>query len=473
MVHQLLRKPRERYRRGPFTASVLVVRAAADTSQLRWPYPPTIDYEEAFLTENPFLETVTHNCTVRSNTSVSAQWVRTAYHDMSTANVDTGTGGMDASIRYELDRPENIGIGMKATLSDFNFAQRPSCSMADLLAIGVVFGFRACGGPLVPYRAGRVDATEAGVAGVPEPHQPIEQHIETFRKQGFTQSEMISLVACGHTLGGVRSADFPTAQIDSNVDVALFHGKQPYGLDVVTGYLDGSSPNPLILSSNVTMNSDQRIFSSDGNVTMQKLSDKTTFDQTCTTLLERMINTVPQGITLSDVILPIENRLSRVYLYPSPTAENELVLTAALRVCNITSLFRLELTSLQLLNPPSGLTVKLFWSDRRSPTTCPPSGCSVSALRSFSVGQGQGLKTLWNISTAVRYQFEAHIAANSSIDKFWFVLSDGSTLDNGGNGFVIDQDDFLWDPSRSKRVGNRANVTVAVSEIIRILAKCR
>lgn len=30
-----------------------------------------------------------------------------------------------------------------------------------------------------------------------------------FRRQGFSQTEMITLVACGHTIGGVRNTDFP------------------------------------------------------------------------------------------------------------------------------------------------------------------------------------------------------------------------------------------------------------------------
>ncbi|KAH8827142.1 heme peroxidase [Flagelloscypha sp. PMI_526] len=354
---------------------------------------------------------------------------------------------MDASIRYEQDRPENIGSGMVASLNDFNGVQRPYCSMADLLAIGVVFSYRVCGGPLIPYRAGRVDATEAGVAGVPEPHQTIEEHIESFRKQGFTQSEMIALVACGHTVGGVRNADFPTAQIDPSVNVALFHGEQKYGRDIVTEFLDGTTPNPLVVSPNITMRSDQRVFSSDGNATMQSLTDPTHFDQTCSTLLERMINTVPWGVTLTDVIVPIENRVFDFRLFPSKDTEGELVLTVALR----------------LLNPPAGVIVKLFWSDRRGPATCPASGCSVDS--SSISAAGRGLKDLFGVTTARRYHFEGHINAASSIDKFWFELSDGTKIDNGGDGFAIEQDDFLFDPFRSFHIGvfpATISVTVAV-----------
>jgi len=75
--------------------------------------------------------------------------------------------------------------------------------------MGVVWGVSACGGPIIPFRGGRIDSLKAGPLGVPEPHQDIATHTEKFRLQGLNQAEMISLVACGHTLGAVRSDDFP------------------------------------------------------------------------------------------------------------------------------------------------------------------------------------------------------------------------------------------------------------------------
>ena len=47
----------------------------------------------------------------------AANWVRTAYHDMATHNVDTGEGGLDASIYFELDRAE-VGKSMQTVLED-------------------------------------------------------------------------------------------------------------------------------------------------------------------------------------------------------------------------------------------------------------------------------------------------------------------------------------------------------------------
>ena len=53
------------------------------------------------------------------------------------------------------------------------------------------------GGPEIPYRFGRVDAMKPNNPGVPEPQQPLADHISSFKKQGFTKEEMIGLVACG------------------------------------------------------------------------------------------------------------------------------------------------------------------------------------------------------------------------------------------------------------------------------------
>lgn len=94
--------------------------------------------------------------------------------------------------------------------------------MADVIALGAVFAVVACGGPVIPFSAGRVDATEAGPPLVPQPQEPLASHIESFRRQGFNETEMIALVACGHTIGGVRQADFPLIVTNTSIDVDTF-----------------------------------------------------------------------------------------------------------------------------------------------------------------------------------------------------------------------------------------------------------
>ncbi|KAK7045468.1 hypothetical protein VNI00_007721 [Paramarasmius palmivorus] len=425
-------------------------------SSRQWPYTAQVNYAEQLLFESTDL---TINCLERDDTTVAAQWIRTAYHDMATHNVHDGTGGLDASIRFELDRAENVGIGMAETLSDFHRLQTRVVGMADLLAMAVVHAYGGCGGPFVPYRAGRVDASAAGVPGVPEPHQDLASHIASFERQGFTQSEMIALVACGHAVGGVRKDDFPTAGL--NDDFELFHGAQAYDNTVVTGWLDGTTPNPLVTAANVTMRSDLRIFNSDNNATMTSLASRANFDSTCKSLLERMINAVPSGVTLTDVIDPIENKVGKARLFVSSTSDN-LVLTTTLRLVNPAD------------NPQR--TITLFWTDRRSPATCPSTGCSVQSASVQRI-TGSDVNTIFPSGfdlrgiTAFRYSFQADINPTSSIAKFWFEIDehDGSpktVLDNGGNGYPIDQDEVLYDPLRSTLFtgssGSREIVTIAV-----------
>jgi len=92
--------------------------------------------------------------------------------------------------------------------------------VADTIALGAVVSVAACGGSLIPYRAGR---TVPGPATVPEPLQSIASHIgESFRQRGFNQTEMKALVACGHIFGGVRQADFPFIVTDDAIDIDTF-----------------------------------------------------------------------------------------------------------------------------------------------------------------------------------------------------------------------------------------------------------
>lgn len=141
----------------------------------------------------------------------AAEWIRVAYHDMATADVEAGTGGLDASISFETDRDENKGPAFNATMKQLYLFHSARSSMADMIAMAVTLAVGSCseGKVNVPYRGGRIDATEAGPLGVPEPQQDLDTHTGIFQKQGFNQTEMIGLVACGHSVGGVHGAVFP------------------------------------------------------------------------------------------------------------------------------------------------------------------------------------------------------------------------------------------------------------------------
>jgi catalase (peroxidase I) len=77
-----------------------------------------------------------------------------------------------------------------------------------LIALGATIAVVVTGGPLIPFSYGRIQATFPGFDNVPQPQEDLATHIEEFKLMGFTSTEMISLVACGHTIGGVRNPDF-------------------------------------------------------------------------------------------------------------------------------------------------------------------------------------------------------------------------------------------------------------------------
>ncbi|EEB91335.1 hypothetical protein MPER_10319 [Moniliophthora perniciosa FA553] len=395
-----------------------------------WP-DPQVEYADKVLFGDSFLSAIAADCAPRDETTIAAQWVRIAYHDMATHNVDDGTGGLDSSIAYERDRPENIGSGMLASINDFVLFTSPATGLADTIAMGAVIGVAACGGPVVPFRAGRVDATTAGQPGVPEPQQDLASHTESFRRQGFTGSEMIALVACGHTLGGVRREDFPEVIHDTSVNLTTFDSTIQFDNVVVTEYLSGITNNPLVIGPNTTTNSDLRIFSSDKNVTMQSIASPDSFSKTCSSLFERMINTVPKDVKLSEVVEPIEYKL---------------------------------------LSSNAQRRVTLFWADRQG-SVCGTLGCSVQPESSRRAGFTY-LTRMRGITEGTQYTFSAKVNMTSSISKFWFEIDEGDgsgpiVVDNAGSGYVIDQDTVLLDLGRSKRIftpdfSNPINFVVAV-----------
>ncbi|GLB40889.1 putative peroxidase family protein [Lyophyllum shimeji] len=422
---------------------------ASGAAIFRWP-DPQLAFIDTTLYEVNILPVLTANCTQRKSTTVAAQWIRIAYHDMSTHDVNDGSGGLDASIVFELDRPQNVGTGMRDSLNDFTSSTSPHVGMADIIAMGAVLGVASCGGPVIPYRGGRIDAQVAGPATVPEPQQDLQSHIDAFKRQGFTQAEMIALVACGHSLGGVRRDDFPQI-VDATAPngFANFDGI-PLKFDnaVVTEYLDDTTANPLVKTANVTTRSDLRIFSSDGNATMQSIASPDNFSKTCATLLERMINTVPKDVTLTEPVEPIESKVGGVALIPQ---NGSYVLRASLR---------------RLSTNPNRV-VTMFWEERNGQGSfCPPAGCPVNST-SPSVSGVSSFAALKGVNKFATYIFNAQIPLNTSVSKFWFTVDekDGSgpqVVDNGGSGFVIDQDTVLFDPSRTSATRTSFSLVIAV-----------
>jgi hypothetical protein len=225
---------------------------------------------------------------------------------MITHDAEAGTGGLDASIFWELERAENVGSAFKNTFSFFSGFYNTRASASDLVALGVSVATGACAGPKVPFRAGRIDANKAGPPGVPEPHTNLEKTLDAFVNAGFDNKDMVAMVACGHAIGGVHSMDFPDitgipadpnndTSVPFQKDVSSFHN------GVVTEFLNGKTKSPLVVAKNDTLNSDKRIFNSD-RATMKNLATRSNFNSMCGDIFARMIDTVPKAVKLTDTI---------------------------------------------------------------------------------------------------------------------------------------------------------------------------
>ncbi|PBP17325.1 heme peroxidase [Diplocarpon rosae] len=243
----------------------------------------------------------------------SAQWVRFAFHDFVTADISAGTGGIDASLGFESEREENMGLFVEDTMEFLATSVSAYLSTADHVPLAVLLAIASCGAhpEAIPLRVGRIDATQAGPAGVPGPLDALEPTLARFAKAGFAANETIALTACGHSLGRVHHSNFPeivdaSAVSATNLNGGVAFDSSPAAVDpnVMNEYLTGTNGRggPLVTSPNIAARSDLRLFSSDGNATIQTLSQ--TFAQTCSALFEKMLNTVPKTVSLSDPVAP-------------------------------------------------------------------------------------------------------------------------------------------------------------------------
>ena len=246
---------------------------------------------------------------------------------------------------------------------------------------------------------------------------------------------MIAMVACGHTLGGVHNSDFPEITDDTAEDgVHMFEaGNSNANFDnaIVTEYLDGSTVNLLVIGSNETTNSDGRIFRADGNATMKAMADPAAFQSRCADILERMIDTVPSSVALTDAIQPIEVK---------PYVE-ELALDGN-GTLRFEGRIRLRITG----NYDDDRTVHLTYADREGKNA----SRTIEARRAtLKGGTSSGLfRELF-----AWHEFATTLDAGAGISKFHVHLTSPSTgavevRDNGGAGFPLD-DAVLYQKAQS------------------------
>ncbi|KAG5915648.1 hypothetical protein E4U42_007958 [Claviceps africana] len=383
----------------------------------------------------------------------AAEWLRTAFHDMSTANTFFNTGGLDGSLQYELDNGENTGPGHRSTLRFMSTYVTTRSPLSDLLALGVYMSVRSCGGadgPIVPFRAGRKDASAAGALGVPQPQNSAFTFQQQFQRMGFTTEEMIQVTACGHTLGGVHVEEFPelvSREHMVNGNVALDSTDAVFDNKVVTEYLSGNTTNPLVVGPSVKnkKNSDFKVFNSDGNKTMSALADAKTFKTVCQTVLQKMIDVVPTGVTLSDPVTP----------YTVKPVNLQLTLTNGGRALQFAGYIRVKVTGLA---DGAIKSVTLTYKDRKGGASCGAGSCSIT---STVQGAGKGFDDSFHF-----FPIQAVIPASSGISSFVVTVNhkDGTSklYDNNGKAYPL-QDDILFQIPQSCIKGTSGALTVAAA----------
>ncbi|KAK7413463.1 hypothetical protein QQX98_007688 [Neonectria punicea] len=380
----------------------------------------------------------------------AAEWLRTAFHDMATADTSSGTGGLDASIQYELNSGENAGPGLRTTLEFMVPFLSKRSSMSDLIALGVYTSVRSCGGPAVAIRAGRKDSMKKGKTGVPQPQDSVPTFQQRFERMGFTHEEAIQVTACGHTLGGVHRAEFadivPRGSATNGL-AALDSSTAVFDNRVVTEYLNGTTKNPLVVGPAVRINkqSDFKLFNSDSNRTMERLADKNEFRQACKTVLQKMIDTVPAGIELTSPIMPYKVKPVNLQL----TLENggsNLLLTGFIRV---------QTTSL----PDDSIdSITIIYKNREGRSACSSRPCSITAT---THRQSRGYDNIFAF-----FPIKARIPVSSGISSFVVTVNyakGGPKLyDNNGKEYRLRDAVFLQKP-QSCLQGSSGKLTVVAA----------
>lgn len=132
---------------------------------------------------------------------IARSWIRAAFHDAGTFDLAKNTGGMDGSLQFELDRPENKGL--EETVKFYKtMASKHKISMADALAFGGRLAFQACTGQtLSSFQMGRKDATTANERGkLPNPGDAVDATINNFVvRMGFSMMDTVALIGGSHS----------------------------------------------------------------------------------------------------------------------------------------------------------------------------------------------------------------------------------------------------------------------------------
>jgi len=88
--------------------------------------------------------------------------LRLVFHDAGTFSASQGQGGANASVQFELKRPENSGLNrgwkvIEQTMQELReTVAEGHVSLADLIALGGAYAVKVTGGPDIPVKIGEI-----------------------------------------------------------------------------------------------------------------------------------------------------------------------------------------------------------------------------------------------------------------------------------------------------------------------------
>eukprot|EP00158_Paraphelidium_tribonemae_P004302 Partr_v1_DN26681_c0_g1_i2_m69304 putative cytochrome c peroxidase len=139
--------------------------------------------------------------------SLGPIFVRLAWHASGTYDVKTKTGGSDgATMRFltEAFDPANAGLDLARAALEPVKLKFPFISYGDLWTMAGVVAIEQMGGPVVPWRPGRVDKSRDSdcppINRLPDAAQGAQHLRDIFYRMGFTDREIVALNGA-HSLG--------------------------------------------------------------------------------------------------------------------------------------------------------------------------------------------------------------------------------------------------------------------------------
>lgn len=134
--------------------------------------------------------------------------VRLAWHDAGTYNVNDKTGGANGSIRFmpESGHGANAGLDIARNLLAPIKKEYPDISYADLYQLASVQAIEYAGGPKIPFRMGRKDASESETTPdgrLPDATKKMDHLRDIFYRMGLDDKD-ITVLSGAHTLGAAH-----------------------------------------------------------------------------------------------------------------------------------------------------------------------------------------------------------------------------------------------------------------------------